>query len=489
MTQVAVIGGGISGLACARIISDRLPGVRVTVLESSDRVGGNIHTSHAGGFVCEAGPSGFLNRDPSTLKLVDRVGLSSEIICGDERVRRRYILSRGRLRQCPDSVGSFLTSDLLSLSGRLRMMLEFAVPRRPAQDETVAQFATRRLGREAAELLVDPVISGIYAGDATRLSLRATLPHLAAVEARRHSILRAMLEARRLKLQEPPPSPMVVGRRRYVSFKRGMGQLVDGLSDSLRGQITHHSPVDRVRRTPAGRWRVLIGGVSPSQLDADVVVSAAPAPAAARYLRGLAPEIDDVFQCVPYGPVAVVALGFREADIPHPLHGFGYLVPRAEDSSVLGVLWASSIFGAQRSRPGTVLLQAIVGGTRAPDAYRQSTQDLVNTARVQLKQCLGVEAPPIHATVTRHPLGMPQYEVGHLERVAGADAALERHPGLFMTGNALRGIGINYCTADAYRVGDAVARYLRGGALTTINRSRLGSRSHNAAETTAATVQ
>jgi oxygen-dependent protoporphyrinogen oxidase len=191
-----------------------------------------------------------------------------------------------------------------------------------------------------------------------------------------------------------------------------------------------------------------------------VVVSAAPAPAALAYLKGIDHQIDTVFAAVPYAPVAVVALGYREADIPHPLAGFGYLVPRREGGSVLGVLWNTSIFPGQRSSNGKALLQAILGGTRNPNICSEDDDTLIRRARVQLQQAMGITVPPIMAQVFRHRLGIPQYEVGHLGRVARCEAALLQHPGLFLTGNALRGIGINACTADAERCAEGVSAFL-----------------------------
>ncbi len=459
MSRVVVIGGGISGLSCARLIQDKAPGTEVVVLEASKRSGGTIRSGRDGGFLWEAGPSGFLNRDPSTLAIAERVGLADEIICGDEQVRRRYILSDGRLRRFPDSPRTFMTSDLLSVRARARVLMEPAVAPAPAgADETVGQFARRRLGREAAELLVDPVVSGIYAGDPDRLSVQAAVPHLAGLDGNGKSLIRGLLQTRR-RPDTPSSAPSGIGRSRYVSFRGGIGQLTDALARSLGPSLHHNSPVTRVRRDK-DQWRVEIGGRNPTELLADVVVSAAPGPAARGYLGGLHPRLDEVCGHVPYAPVTMVALGYREADIPNPLAGFGYLVPSREGGNILGVLWSTSIFPGQRGDRGKVLLQAVLGGARNTHICQLDDQDLVHQVQVQLRQALGIAAAPITRQVHRHNLGIPQYQVGHKRRLQRAEAALLSLPGLLITGNAFRGVGINTCTAEAGRVSDAVASYL-----------------------------
>ncbi len=446
-------------MATARGIADRVPGADLVVLESGGRAGGSIKSERVDGFLWEAGPSGFLNRHPSTLNLAERMGLGDAVICGDEQVRRRYILSGRRLRRFPDSPRTFVTSDLLSMRARARVMMEPAIPPAPfGVEETVGQFARRRLGREAAELLVDPVVSGIYAGDPDRLSARAAVPHLASLDGNGKSLIRALLQARQ-RPSEQSAAPSGVGRRRYVSFDQGIGQLIAALASSLGPRIRYHSPVRRVEKTSRG-WLVEVGGPRATVLEADMVVSAAPAPAAAGYLSGLSAPIDIVCRSVPYAPVAMVALGYREADVPHPLHGFGYLVPSRERSNVLGVLWTTSIFPGRRGHSGRVMLQAVLGGARNPRICDMDDERMLREVRVQLERAVGVTRRPMFVRIHRHPLGIPQYQVGHDRRLQRAESALLDLPGLLLTGNGFRGVGINACTADAERTADAVAAYL-----------------------------
>ncbi len=459
VVRVVVIGGGISGLASAREALDRVPHAELTVLEAGGQVGGCIQSDSVNGFLCEAGPSGFLNRDPSTVALAERLGLGDEIIAGCEAVRRRYILSGGRLRRFPDSPREFITSDLLSVRARLRVMLEPALPpRRDGVEETVAQFARRRLGREAADLLIDPVVSGIYAGDPNRLSASAAVPNLVALDGNGRSLIRALIHSRQRRPERPGAAPSAMSRHRYVSLRGGIGQLVRALERSLRPNIRLRSPVRSVRRV-GDEWRIVVDGPQATELVADVVVSAAPAPAAGKYLKGLHPHLDELCTSVPYTPVAMVCLGYREADVPNPLHGFGYLVPSREPGRILGVLWSTSIFPGHRASDGRVLLQAILGGARSPGICEEDDESLVTSVRVQLNRALAISTTPIFRQTYRHQLGLPQYELGHGRRVQQADAGLLRLPGLLLSGNAFRGVGINACTAEAVRVGDAVAAY------------------------------
>ena len=459
MSKVVVIGGGISGLACARGIVDRCPGAQVTVLEAGTRTGGSIRSESEDGFLWERGPSGFLNTHPSTVALAVRVGLGDDVITGCEQVRRRYILSGGRLRRFPDSPRSFFTSDLLTWRGRARAALEPIVPSGPAGvDESVGAFARRRLGVEAAELLIDPVVSGIYAGDPERLSLAAAVPQLANLDGSGRSLIKTLLMARH-RASAQTTSPSGLDRQRYVSFRGGIGQLVAAVSDSLGARIQQGAPVRSVQRAGSG-WRVHVGGAAPTEILADVVVSAAPGQAAAGFLGHLHPTVDRFCREVPSAPVAMVALGYREADVPHPLAGFGYLVPRREGGVVLGVLWSTSIFPDTRAQRGKVLLQAILGGARHPELADADDERLIRETRVQLQRALGITARPILVRTHRHHPGIPQYVVGHAQRLARAEAALLELPGLFLTGNSFRGIGINACTRDADRTADAVQSYL-----------------------------
>jgi protoporphyrinogen/coproporphyrinogen III oxidase len=460
--RVAVIGGGISGLACAREILDRLPSADLVLLENSDQLGGHIRSKRMDGWVLEAGPNAFLNKHPSTLQLVSRLGLDQELVTANEAVRRRYIFKDGRLRRFPDSMSSFLLSDLLSFRARSRVLAEPLIP--PAsgrREESVAEFARRRLGREAAHSLLDPVVAGIYAGDPERLSAEAALPQLVGVERSGKSLLEALLRSReKSPTQGHGVSPSGVGMRRMVSFRGGMGRLIESLEQSLASQIRRNSPVLSVTKD-GNQWRVEIGGDSPESLMVDVVVSALPAPAAKAALGGLSGSLKHSLGGVPTAPVSVVALGYREIDVPHPVHGFGYLVPSSEKSNVLGVMWSSSMFPGVRAPSGHVLFRVFLGGMRDTQVCDRDESDLFLRAREHLQWSMGVQAKPVVSTLVRHRVGIPQYELGHKRRLEQAEKALFDLPGLFLAGNAFHGVGVNPCTARAHVVADQAVSYLK----------------------------
>jgi oxygen-dependent protoporphyrinogen oxidase len=448
--DVVVAGGGLSGLATAEAILRIAPGLRLLCLEADARTGGVIRTIRDQDFLVETGPAGFLDKCGAVVRLAEALGLAGDLITSNDDERVRWIMRGGRLRRFPSSVREFLTSDLLSARGKLRMLTE---PWRATADgdETVASFATRRLGREAAELLVDPIVSGIYAADASQVSLQASLPHLAGLERKHKSLLVAFLRA----------SGTV---RPLLSFRGGCEQLVDAVRDRLRDRTQCGSPVDSVAVAPnteGDGFVVRVGGVEPRQLRARAVASAAPAHAASQYLRTVDPELAWQLAQVRYASVAVVALGYRRHDVPHPLAGFGYLVPQRERSPILGVQWSSSIYPGARAPDGTCLLRLFLGGAPNPTLAHESEEHLAELARAEVARAFRVSARPIVCHVQRHFEAMPQYLVEHTARVAEIGRRAAAHPGLFVGGNGLRGLGMDAVVRDAELQAHAVVEYLR----------------------------
>lgn len=449
MTHVVIVGGGIAGLAAAHALLTG-PGagrLRVTVLERSARPGGNIRTDHAGGFVCEWGPNGFLDNAPATLALVRALGLEAELQPSDDRARRRYIFRRGRLHAVPTSPVDFLRSDLLSWRAKLRLAAEPLAPSRPEGDETIHAFAARRIGREAADVLIDAMVSGIFGGDARSLSLRACFPKMYDMETAHGGLFRAMLARRR---QHPRRHGEAVGEPlgRLTSFHGGSETLVRALAARLGDSVRTGVAVQAIDRRERGYAVHLAHGAS---LDADAVVLAAGAPATSRMVRGLDGPLADVLADIPTAPMAVVALGYAASRLPRPLDGFGFLVPRSEGLRTLGVLWDSSVYPG-RAPGGHVLLRAMVGGATDPGILALDDAAIVAGVRADLQTTMGIQVVPDLARVFRHALGIPQYTVGHLDRLARAERRLDGLPGLVLAGNAYRGVAINACIADAETV-------------------------------------
>ena len=453
MLHVVVIGGGIAGLTVGhRLVRDaRDRTIEVTVLEASDRPGGTIRSTRLGGYLCEHGPQGLLDNAPDTLDIIRELGL--EAVASTPGSRRRYLYRSGRLREVPGSPLSALTSDVISWRGKLRLAAEPLIRARAGEDETIHAFAARRLGREAAQTLVDPMVSGIYAGDAGRLSMRAAFPAIWELERDHGSLVRGMLaRRRRLQTSTARPTPRF---GRLMSFADGIEALPRALAGSLGGRVQTRSTATGLRRAAGGAgssdgtWRVsLESGV---EIEADHVVIAGHPTIAAGLTTPFDPELGALLGGIPSAPVAVVAVGYPRAAITHSLEGFGFLVPRSEGLRTLGVLWESSIFPG-RAPADHVLLRVMIGGAHDPDAVRQDNDGLLALARGDLHRTLAVSAPPDFTHVVRHATGIPQCTVGHTARMVRIDDRLGRWSGLHVTGWGYRGVSINHCISDAVQV-------------------------------------
>ena len=458
--RIIIVGAGIAGLSIAWSIKQRASDVEVVVLERSPRAGGNIRTEHLEGYVCEWGPDGFLDNAPATLALVHDLGLSARILPSNDAARKRYIFSQGRLCEVPTSIGAFLKSPLLSTRGKLRVMGEPFSKRRKDDEESILDFARRRIGAEAAAVLVDPMVSGIFAGNADALSLKACFPRMRQIEDDHGGLVRGLLATRRSrKADDAPGAPS----GRLTSFVGGMSDLVDGLTHSLGGIVRTSVPVTALQanQTPtlrpdvASRRRYTVT-TSQEALDADAVVLSGPAAESATILRNLDGHLASLLEGIPTAPLAVVCLGYEAATLRPQCHldGFGFLVPRGEGLRILGALWETSIY-RHRAPEGMALLRVMIGGARDPEAASLGDADLIQVVRNDLARTMNVSAVPELVRVIRHPRGIPQYVKGHLARLNQIDVLLEAHPGIFLAGSSYRGVSINSCIADAGPVADA----------------------------------
>jgi len=446
-TQVAIVGGGIAGLALGHALGQR--GVAAVVLEAGQRPGGNIRSERRAGWLCEWGPNGFLDNEPATLRLVAALGLGAELRPSSDLARRRWIVRDGRLRLLPARPPEFLRSDVLSVHGRLRVLLEWAQPaRRGAGDESVFDFARRRIGREAAEVLVDAMVTGVYAGDARSLSLQGAFPRMRAMEEEHGGLFRALIAMRRAaraRGDKASPGGPLGPPGVLTSFLGGMETLVQALACHLGERLRTDSPIVGLARGARG-WRLEIKGGAP--LEAEQVVLACPSWAAAPLLRSHDAELAAELAAIPSAPVAVVCLGYDERDLVGVVPGLGFLVPGRERSPILGTLFDTWLFPG-RSPAGRVLWRAMLGGARDPGAVDLGDEQLVERVLGAFAGLLGLHAAPLVTYVVRHPRGIPQYPVGHPARLVRLDEQLARHPGLYLCGNSYRGIAMNSCIKEA----------------------------------------
>jgi len=461
---IAVVGGGVSGLAVTfhlrRRLAARADRTEVLCLEASARPGGNIATSTVDGFTCEWGPNGFLDNEPATLELIRDLGISDRLLPSNQAAARRFVFRKRRLHQLPGGPLSFLASGVLSPLGRLRVLCEPFGPGPPGDgDESVFDFASRRIGTEAAAVLVDAMVSGIFAGDARSLSLRAAFPKMWEMESEHGSLLSAMRARRRArKSGEPKGSGGPAGPGgTLTSFRGGMRELIDALAAAVSPALRTGCRVERIAALAEGGYRVHLADGAP--VDAAAVVLACPAWFAAPAVASLDPEMAEAMAAIPSAPVAVVHLGYGAGDLNEVPVGFGFLAPRGEGVRILGCLWSSSIFEG-RAADGRVLLTCMVGGATDPEVLTLADDGLVDVARRDLTTCMKVVAEPVLRRVFRHPRGIPQYTLGHPTRLATIERRLELFPGLAVCGNSYRGISVNACALEAPRVAAAALRHL-----------------------------
>lgn len=441
-----VIGGGISGLATAFFA--RQAGKSVLVLEESSQAGGKIRTQWEDGFCCEWGPQGFLDNVPETLELVRLLGLENRLVKASEKAADRFILRNGKLRKVPLSPAAFLFSDVLSVMGKLRVLAEPLMPRGRAEDESVLSFARRRIGREAAEVLVDAMVTGVFAGRSEELSLPATFPKMAMMERTYGSLTRAMFALRK-RGGGGPAGPGGT----LTTFVDGMQELTDRLVAALGSSLRLESPVTAVHYQEESTcpWTVVLADGTQA-LARNLAVTVPPPKVCALFAHLFSPEALAALKEIPLPPVVVVMTAYKSPQpFAHPLSGFGFLVPSREPRQILGTLFCHSIFPNQ-APAGTVLLRTILGGARQPEVMAFSDEELLRLVRRELHAILGGDSDPDLVRVFRHAEGIPQYTLGHPRRLQVLEETTCRFRGLYLSGNAYRGVAVNACIAEAKRL-------------------------------------
>lgn len=468
MKKVIIIGGGISGLSTAWLLRDKAQraGVEldISLLEKEQRIGGKIWSIKEEGYICEWGPNGFLDSKPQTLELCSSIGVDGSLHRSNDNARKRFIFSGGELHRLPENGPSFLKSRLISWPGKLRLALEptpFVAGPPQGADETLAAFGRRRLGKEALDKLIAPMVSGIFAGDPETMSLVSCFPRIAELERDYGGLVRAMIMLAKKKKKEVAEGKAVSSAAGpggvLTSFREGIQFLTDALAASLGTVVRPGSPVVAVNKGQSAPYRLRCA--DGSEHEADCVIAAAPAFTVASMLDALDPTMSSVLNQIPYSSMTVVCFGYERDRIGHPLDGFGYLIPKKEGRSILGTLWDSSMF-ENRAPAGKVLLRSMMGGACFPEYIRLSDDEVVSRVRQDLRAVMGIDADPSFVRVFRHEQAIPQYTVGHGKRLDALDERLREHPGLLLTGNSYRGIGLNDCVAAAQRASDEALEQL-----------------------------
>lgn len=458
MKHVVVAGAGVAGLAAALKLHEA--GWQVTVLDAAGEPGGAAQTMIRNGFLLEAGPDSFITTKPEAIELCRKLGLENELIGVNAEYRRSFIARGGRLYPTPDGFyllaptqwRPFLTTPLLSVWGKLRAGFDLFLPARAeGGDETLAAFVRRRFGDEALEYLAQPMVAGIYTADAEQLSLQATFPEFLKMEAEHRSVILALRARGRKKGGAATASGPRYGL--FATLRRGLSTLVQAMVEQLpAGTVRTGARVSGIARTDAG-WTVdAAGGV---HLTADAVCLALSAPVAGEVLGSVDPGLTEELKAIPYASPVTVNLGYQRPHVRHALDGFGFVVPGVEGRPLLACTFSSVKFSG-RAPAGTVLLRAFLGGAMHPEMIGLSDADLAGMAHEELKGYLTILGEPMFAEVHRHPGSMPQYHLGHLDRVARIRERVRLIPGLALAGNAYGGIGL----PDSIRSGEAAAASL-----------------------------
>jgi oxygen-dependent protoporphyrinogen oxidase len=473
--RVAVIGGGISGLAAAFHLLEesnrRAFPVEITLFEAEPRLGGVISTDHNDGFLIEGGPDSFISDKPWALALARRIGLGEELIGTNPAFRRSFIVKDNRLLPVPEGFyllapsrfAPFVTTPIFTWRGKFRMALDLILPRRrndsPQYDESLANFVRRRFGHEALERMAQPMVGGIYTADPEELSLRATMPRFLDWELEYRSLILAMVQ-RRKKLQahlrEKASGPRY---GLFVSFRKGMAQLIQALQAQLPpGTIRLGCKISSVGfRQPEGGWTLKAENGEFFQMDA--LCLALQANQSADLLEPIQPRLSERLRQVKYASTATVNLTYLRQDIPHGMDGFGFVVPAIEKRDILACTFCQVKFEG-RAPKKYALLRAFMGGALQPHVFDFDDEKMLSAVKKNLSDLLGVRTEPLFTRIERHPLSMAQYRVGHLELLSEVESLAAQWPGLQLAGNGFTGIGVPDCVHRSEECAERIMDYL-----------------------------
>lgn len=454
--DVLVVGAGISGLTAAFQLTRR--GLGVDVIDAGTQPGGVIGTERRAGVLYERGPNSILDTGPFINEILDELGISSERIEISAIAAKRFIVRAGRLNSLPTTPLAFVTTPLFSAGAKLRLLREPFVGQAPGNaEESVAQFVVRRLGREFLDYAVEPFVAGVYAGDPAELSLAAAFPRLHELERRYGSLIRGQILGAQERARSGAKAKNVAPS---FSFREGLQTLVDALARKI-GRVATDTRALRLTRERDGTIVVVAEHAGATfEKRARAVVLSVPADRAAALVRDFAPEAAGALAEIPYAGVVSVAQSYRRSDVLHPLDGFGVLAPRAEKRRILGTLFSSSMFDGRASE-GNVLFTTFIGGRRDPDLLSRPDGDLAAIVREELTALVGAQGAPVFCAVTRWPRAIPQYTLGHLERIRRAEQAQRALPGLHLCASYRGGVAVGDCIKSGRQTADAVMSHLR----------------------------
>ena len=431
--SIAIVGGGISGLATAFYIKQFNPNAKITLFEKESYLGGKMKTVQKDGFLVEEGSNGFLSNKPDTLELVKLSHCEDILLKSSDNARKRFIYDK-KLEVLPESPKAFLTTPLLSLKGKLRVLYEpFAPVKTDDSDESLQEFGYRRVGKEMTDVFLDAMVAGIYASTPARISAPAAFPLVVKLEKEYGSLFKGMIKKRK---KEAGPGGVL------MSFKGGVSAFVERLSQNIEMDIVKDADIKSLQKDEKG----FILQNENLKMRFDKVILSTPAYESAKIIKDFMPKLSSELSSIEYSPISIVGVGYN--NLNRPLKGFGLLATTRANKSVLGVLWDSSIFN-DRAKEDKKLLRAMIGGQRSPKLALQNEESLINSALKGIKETMGVDEKPDMLYVKKHEKGIPNYKVGHIKIVENIMNEVDKIDGLFLNSNAYKGIGLNDCVSNS----------------------------------------
>jgi oxygen-dependent protoporphyrinogen oxidase len=443
MNSIGIIGGGVTGLTTAFRLKDK--GLPVTLYEASSRVGGPVQSVRKDGYLTEFGPNTMLETSEAVSSLVRDLGLESHKMYANKIAKKRFIVRNGKPVALPSSPPGFISSPLFSLGAKLRLIREpFTSKAGYSQEETVAEFVTRRLGKEFLDYAIDPFVAGVYAGSPEKLSLPHAFPKLHSLEKKYGSLIRGQIKG---KKERKKNGEIAKDRAKMFSFDEGLQALIDKLSHKLEAEIKVNTPVSKIEQT-AGGWNVYYRDNGTEYINThSSLVLTLPAYKIAELEHNLDTDLSSLRE-IYYPPVASIALGFKKDDIGHPLDGFGMLIPKKENFHILGTLFSSTLF-PNRTPKGYALLTSYIGGSRQPELAVLPENDLVNIVVEDLQQLLSIRSKPVFTHHVLFKKAIPQYNIGYGKYLDLLTSLEQKAQGLYIAGNFRNGISLSDCIANA----------------------------------------
>lgn len=469
--KIAVIGAGISGLSSAynikKMLKEQSIPASITIFEANSLPGGKIHSEKQNEFIMEWGPNGFLDNKPSTPALCSSLKLENHLLLSSNLARKRFVLSNNQLHELPSNPIQFFQSNLLSLKGRLRIIKELIIPKmNSVTDESLANFATRRLGKEAYEKLIDPMVSGVFAGNPELLSTQSAFPRIYELEQTYGGLIRALISLRIKKKRNtaggPKAGPAGPGGI-LTSFKNGLQEITNQLAMQLNEELIFNAKVKEIDLSDINNKLYQLSYEKNGSLykkDFSSIVLAIPAYSIGEITKNIATSSSKLLSNIPYAPVAVVGIGFHLKHITNVKKGFGFVVPSTENKQLLGTLFSSTLFD-NRAPKNHALFRIMMGGIRRPELVELSEKQLQDIALKELKLLLGIIGEPVLKKTIIHKKAIPQYIVGHKKNIEEILAGFKKLPGLFLAGNSLFGISMNDCTREAETIAKKVISHVK----------------------------